>query len=88
MRTRTRALALVWLLAFGLTALGTGDALSASRHKDIRAHRSQSAAAAGHKSGIALDAKRHTAPSQSDESHEVVTSLPPDLDAAKQAIAR
>src|SRR4029077_7984132 len=39
MRARTRALTLVWLFAFGLAALGTGDALSASRHKDIRAHR-------------------------------------------------
>jgi soluble lytic murein transglycosylase len=87
MRTRTRAITLVWLLTVGLAALGTGDALSASRHKDIRAHRSKSAAAAGHKRGMALDAKRHTTPSQSDESHEAVTSLPPDLDAAKQAIA-
>ena len=35
MWTRTRAITLVWLLAFGLAALGTGDALSAPRHKDI-----------------------------------------------------
>ena len=73
MRARTRALTLVWLFAFGLAALGTGDALSASRHKDIRAHRSKAAAAAGHKRGTALNAKRHTAPSQSEESHEAVT---------------
>ena len=87
MRARTRALTLVWLFAFGLAALGTGDALSASRHKDIRAHRSKSTSTAGHKRGTALNAKRHTAPSQSEESHEAVTLLPPDLDAAKQAIA-
>ena len=86
MRTRTRAITLVWLLAFGLAALGTGDALSAPRHKDIRAHRSKSAATAGHKRGTAPDAKQHTAPSQSEESHEAVTLLPPDLAAAKQAI--
>ena len=95
---RTRALTLVWLLAFGLAALGTGDALSASRHKDIRAHRSKAAAAAGHKRGTALDAKRHTAALQSEESDEAVAgvplpierpagaSLPTDLGVAKQAI--
>ena len=87
MRARTRALTLVWLFAIGLAALGTGDALSASRHKDIRAHRSKSTSTAGHKRGTALNAKRHRAPSQSEESHEAVTLLPPDLDAAKQAIA-
>ena len=98
LRVRTRALTLVWLFAFGLAALGTGEALSASRHKDIRAHRSKAAAAAGHKRGTALDAKRYTAPSQSKEPHEAVggvplpierpaaASLPPDLGAAKQAI--
>ena len=98
LRTRTRALTLVWLFAFGLAALGTGDALSASRHKDIRAHRSKAAAAAGHKRGTALDAKRHAAALQSEEPHEAVAgvplpierpaaaSLPPDLGAAKQAI--
>jgi hypothetical protein len=97
-RVRTRALTLVWLFAFGLAALGTGEALTASRHKDIRAHRSKAAAAAGHKRGTALDAKRHTAASQSEEPHEAVggvplpierpaaASLPPDLGAAKQAI--
>ena len=96
--TRTRALTLVWLFAFGLAALGTGDALSASRHKDIRAHRSKAAAAAGHKRGTALDAKRHTAALQSEESDEAVArvplpierpagaSLPTDLGVAKQAI--
>ena len=96
--TRTRALTLVWLFAFGLAALGTGDTLSASRHKDIRTHRSKAAAAAGHKRGTALDAKRHTAALQSEESDEAVVrvplpierpaaaSLPPDLAAAKQAI--
>ena len=95
---RTRALTLVWLFAFGLAALGTGDALSASRHKDIRAHRSKAAAAAGHKRGTALDAKRHTAALQSEESDEAVArvplpierpagaSLPTDLGVAKQAI--
>ena len=95
---RTRALTLVWLLAFGLAALGTGDALSASRHKDIRAHRSKAAAAASHKRGTALDAKRHTAALQSEESDEAVArvplpierpagaSLPTDLGVAKQAI--
>ena len=95
---RTRALILVWLFAFGLAALGTGDALSASRHKDIRAHRSKAAAAAGHKRGTALDAKRHTAALQSEESDEAVArvplpierpagaSLPTDLGVAKQAI--
>src|SRR6476660_2036844 len=98
LRVRTRALTLVWLFAFGLAALGTGDALSASRHKDIRAHRSKAAAAASHKHGTALDAKRHTAAWQSEEPHEAVVgvplpierpaaaSLPPDLGAAKQAI--
>ena len=96
--TRTRALTLVWLFAFGLAALGTGDTLSASRHKDIRTHRSKAAAAAGHKRGTALDAKRHTAALQSEESDEAVArvplpierpagaSLPTDLSVAKQAI--
>ena len=96
--TRTRALTLVWLFAFGLAALGTGDTLSASRHKDIRAHRSKAAAAAGHKRGTALDAKRHPAALQSEESDETVArvplpierpagaSLPTDLSVAKQAI--
>ena len=96
--TRTRALTLVWLFAFGLAALGTGDTLSASRHKDIRTHRSKAAAAAGHKRGTALDAKRHTAALQSEESDETVArvplpierpagaSLPTDLSVAKQAI--
>jgi len=95
---RTRALTLVWLFAFGLPALATGDALSASRHKDIRAHRSKAAAAAGHKRGTALDAKRHTAALQSEESDETVArvplpierpagaSLPTDLGVAKQAL--
>ena len=95
---RTRALTLVWLFAFGLAALGAGDALSASRHKDIRAHRSKAAAAAGHKRGTALDAKRHTAALQSEELDEAVArvplpierpagaSLPTDLGVAKQAI--
>ena len=87
MRARTRALALVWLFAFSSAALGTGDALSASRHKDIRAHRSKSAAAAAHMRGKTLDAERHTAPSESEKSQQAVTILPPDLDAAKQAIA-
>ena len=94
---RTRAVTLVWLFAFGLAALGTGDALSASRHKDIRAHRSKAAAAAGHKR-TALDAKRHTAALQSEESDEAVArvplpierpagaSLPTDFGVAKQAI--
>jgi soluble lytic murein transglycosylase len=96
LRARTRALTLVLLFAFGLVALGTGEALSASPHKDIRAHRSK--AAAGHKHVTALDAKRHTAASQSEEPREAVAgvplpierpaaaSLPPDLGAAKQAI--
>jgi soluble lytic murein transglycosylase len=96
--TRTRALTLVWLFAFGLAALGTGDTLSASRHKDIRTHRSKAAAAAGHKRGTALDAKRHPAALQSEESDETVArvplpierpagaSLPTDLSVAKQAI--
>jgi soluble lytic murein transglycosylase len=96
--TRTRALTLVWLFAFGLAALGTGDTLSASRHKDIRTHRSKAAAAAGHKRGAALDAKRHPAALQSEESDETVArvplpierpagaSLPTDLSVAKQAI--
>ena len=96
--TRTRALTLVWLFAFGLAALGTGDTLSASRHKDIRMHRSKAAAAAGHKRGTALDAKRHTAALQSEEPDEAVArvplpierpagaSLPTDLGVAKQAI--
>jgi hypothetical protein len=66
MQARTRALTLAWLFAFGLAALGTGDALSASRHKDRLAHRSKEAAAAGHKHGAAPNAKRHTAPSQSE----------------------
>jgi soluble lytic murein transglycosylase len=95
---RTRALTLVWLFAFGLAALATGDALSASRHKDIRAHRSKAAAATGHKRGTALDAKRHTAALQSEESDEAVArvplpierpagaSLPTDLGVAKQAL--
>jgi soluble lytic murein transglycosylase len=81
-----------------LAALGTGDALSASRHKDIRAHRSKAAAAAGHKRGTTLDAKRQTAALQSEESDEAVArvplpierpagaSLPTDLGVAKQAI--
>ena len=56
-----RAPILVWLFAFGLAALGTGDALSASRHKDTRAHRSKAAAVPGHKHGTALDANRHAA---------------------------
>jgi soluble lytic murein transglycosylase len=98
LRVRTRALTLVWLFAFGLAALGTGDALSASRHKDIRAHRSKAAAAAGHKRGTTLDAKRQTAALQSEESDEAVArvplpierpagaSLPTDLGVAKQAI--
>ena len=93
-----RTLILVWLFAFGLAALGTGDALSASRHKDIRAHRSKAAAVPGHKRGTALDAKRHAAAWRSEEPHEAVVgvplpierpaaaSLPPDLGAAKQAI--
>ena len=93
-----RALILVWLFAFGLAALGTGDALSASRHKDIRAQRSKAAAVPGHKHGTALDAKRHAAAWRSEEPHEAVVgvplpierpaaaSLPPDLGAAKQAI--
>ena len=96
--TRTRALTLVWLFAFGLAALGTGDTLSASRHKDIRTHRSKAAAAAGHKRGTALDAKRHPAALQSEELDETVArvplpierpagaSLPTDLSVAKQAI--
>ena len=96
--TRTRALTLVWLFAFGLAALGTGDTLSASRHKDIRTHRSKAAAAAGHKRGTALDAKRHPAALRSEESDETVArvplpierpagaSLPTDLSVAKQAI--
>jgi soluble lytic murein transglycosylase len=81
-----------------LAALGTGDTLSASRHKDIRTHRSKAAAAAGHKRGTALDAKRHPAALQSEESDETVArvplpierpagaSLPTDLSVAKQAI--
>lgn len=90
---RTRA-PLVWLFAFGLVALGTGDALSASRHKDIHAHRSKAAAAAGHKRGTALDAMR--AAEQSEKQDEAVTplpierpaaaSLPPDFATTKQAI--
>src|SRR6516165_3758842 len=91
LRARTRTLTLVWLFAFGLVALGTGDALSASHHKDMRAHRSKAAAAAGHKHGTALDAKRHAAVSQGEEPREAVArvplpierpaaaSLPPDL---------
>ena len=46
LRARTRALTIVWLFAFGVAALGTGEALSASRHKDIPAHRGKAAAAA------------------------------------------
>jgi soluble lytic murein transglycosylase len=98
LRARSRALTLVWLFAFAFTAIGAGDALSASRHKDIRAHRSKVAAAPGHKRSAALDAKRHTAASQSDESYNAVVgvplpierpaaaSLPPDFSTAKQAI--
>jgi soluble lytic murein transglycosylase len=93
-------LTLVCLIAFAFTAIGAGDALSASRHKDIRAHRSKVAAAARHKRSAALDAKRHTAASQSDETYDAAVvgvplpierpaaaSLSPDFSAAKQAIA-
>src|SRR6516225_826440 len=97
-RARTRPLTLVWLFAFGLVALGTGDAVSASRDKDIHAHRNVTAPATGHERGTALDAKRNAAAYQSEKSHEAVAdvplpierpaaaSLPPDLGAAKQAI--
>jgi soluble lytic murein transglycosylase len=86
------------LFAFGLAALGTGEALAASRDKDIHAHRNKAATATGHEHGAALNAKRHAAASQSEKSHEAVAgmplpierpaaaSLPPDLGAAKQAI--
>ncbi|HWX36369.1 MAG TPA: lytic transglycosylase domain-containing protein, partial [Steroidobacteraceae bacterium] len=96
---RSGALTLVWLFAFAFAALGAGDALSASRHKDIRVHRSKVAAAAAHKRDMAPDAKRHKASSQSEESYDAVVrvplpierpaaaSLPPYFSAAKQAIA-
>jgi hypothetical protein len=93
----TRALVLVWLFAVSFITLDIGEALSASHHKDVRVHRN-TAAAAGHDHGVALNATRHAAASRSDKSRDAVTSvplpierpaaasLPPDLGAAKQAI--
>jgi soluble lytic murein transglycosylase len=86
MQARTRALTLAWLFAFALAALGTGEAVSASHHKGRLAHRSKEATAAGHKHRTARNVKRDAAPSHGEESHEAATLLPPDLDAAKQAI--
>jgi soluble lytic murein transglycosylase len=86
------------LFVLGLAALGTGEALSASRHEDMHAHRNKAATATGDGHGMALNAKRHAAAPRSEKSHEAVAdvplpierpaaaSLPPDLGAAKQAI--
>jgi soluble lytic murein transglycosylase len=95
---RTRALTLVWLFAFGLAALGTGEAFSASRGKDTHAHPDKAATAGGRQHGAALNAKRHAAASLNEKSRKAMAnvplpierpaaaSLPPDLGAAKQAI--
>jgi hypothetical protein len=91
---RARALTLVLLL----TALGTGDALSAARHKDMRAHRGKAIAVTGHDHRAAIGVRRHARAWQNEEPHDAVAgvplpterpavaSLPPDLNTAKQAI--
>jgi peptidoglycan lytic transglycosylase len=96
-RARTRALASVSVLVFGLATLGAGDALSVTRQKDTRAHGTKAAAAMGHTRGTPL-AKRDRATKPSEELHDAVAavplpierpaeaSLPPDLGVAKQAI--
>ncbi len=88
---RRRRLALVWLLASLVAALGTGEAFPASRHREVPTHRGKAADAEGHKPthrgkaadaeghkhGMALDAKRSTAARQSErKAHAVVPSVP------------